>query len=113
VSDPPGLTHLSAAILPAESSPDHRHIRLRVLFFATDKREDAIALLKLKPKHFISDPSRTPRFGPQDRDLWLPGYKHVVVEVFPFSMQRRRNSGNSLKMTDDAAEPRASHRSGE
>jgi hypothetical protein len=43
--------------------------------------EEAIELLELKPRHFISDPNRTPRFGPQDRDLSLFGYKHVVVEV--------------------------------
>jgi hypothetical protein len=43
--------------------------------------DEAIDLLELKPSHFISDPSRTPRFGPQDRDLSVFGYKHLVVEV--------------------------------
>ncbi len=51
--------------------------------WATLPLEEAIALLELRPEHFISDPSRTPRFGPQDRDRWLLGYRHVVVEVFP------------------------------
>jgi hypothetical protein len=51
--------------------------------WATLPLDEAIALLELKPEHFISDPGRTPRFGPQDRDLWLLGYRHVVVEVFP------------------------------
>jgi hypothetical protein len=45
--------------------------------------EEAIALLELKPEHLISDPGQTPRFGPQERDLWFLGYKHVVVEIFP------------------------------
>lgn len=45
--------------------------------------DKAIALLELKPRHFISDPSRTPRFGPHDRDLSIFGYKHVVGEVHP------------------------------
>jgi hypothetical protein len=44
--------------------------------------EDAIALFELKPLQFISDSSRTPRFGPHDRELSLFGYKHVVVEVY-------------------------------
>ena len=51
--------------------------------WATLPLDDAIALLELRPEHYISDPSRTPRFGPQDRDLPLLDYKHVVVEVFP------------------------------
>jgi hypothetical protein len=51
--------------------------------WATLPLDEAIALLELRPEHYISDPSRTPRFGPQDRDLSLLGYKHVVVEVFP------------------------------
>jgi hypothetical protein len=51
--------------------------------WATLSLDEAIALLELKPEHFISDTSRTPRFGPQDRDRSLLGYKHVVVEVFP------------------------------
>jgi hypothetical protein len=55
----------------------------RGLPWASLSLDEAIVLLELKPGHFVSDPSRTPRFGPQDRDLWLSGYKHVVVEVFP------------------------------
>lgn len=43
--------------------------------------DEAIALFELRPRHLISDTSRTPRFGPQDRDLSLFGYKHIVVEV--------------------------------
>jgi hypothetical protein len=45
--------------------------------------DDAVALLELKPEHFLSDPSKTPRFGPQDRDLWFLGYRHIVVEIHP------------------------------
>jgi hypothetical protein len=44
---------------------------------------DAVALLELRPDDFLSDPSRTPRFGAQDRDLWFLGYKHIVVEIHP------------------------------
>jgi hypothetical protein len=55
----------------------------RGLPWASLPLDEVIPLLELEPRHFISDPSRTPRFGPQDRDLWLFGYRHVVVEVFP------------------------------
>jgi hypothetical protein len=49
--------------------------------------DEAIALFELKPRHFISDPNRTPRFGPQDRDLSIFGYKHVIVEIHSDEMQ--------------------------
>ena len=45
--------------------------------------DEAIDLLELKPRHFISDPSRTPCFGPQGRDLSIFGYKHLVIEIYP------------------------------
>ena len=42
---------------------------------------DAIKLLKVDPKGFLSDPSTTPRFGDAGRDDRISGYKHIVVEV--------------------------------
>jgi hypothetical protein len=44
---------------------------------------DAIALCDLRPQDFVSDLSKTPRFGDTSRDLWYAGYKHVVAEFEP------------------------------
>lgn len=42
---------------------------------------EAVALLNLREKDFVSGPTSTPRFGPDDVDLRISGYKHVVLEV--------------------------------
>jgi hypothetical protein len=42
---------------------------------------EAVRLFELKPRDLISDVSTTPRFGPQDRDLWFAGFKHVAVRI--------------------------------
>ena len=44
---------------------------------------DSIALCNLRAQDFVSDLSKTPRFGDTGRDLWYAGFKHVVVEVEP------------------------------
>lgn len=43
--------------------------------------DDAVRVLDLEPQHFLSELSRTPKFGDTDRNLTLAGYRHVVVEV--------------------------------
>lgn len=43
--------------------------------------DEAITLLDLKKKHFLSDLSRPPRFDDTKRDMRLLGYQHVVLEV--------------------------------
>lgn len=45
--------------------------------------DDAIDLLDLKPECFISGPKKTPRFGPQDTEPLVGGYRHIVVEIDP------------------------------
>lgn len=52
--------------------------------------EDAVRLLELRQDDFVSDPSKTPRFGDADRDLTYAGYKHIVVEVGRGEAQRTR-----------------------
>jgi hypothetical protein len=42
---------------------------------------EAIALFELRPQHFVSELTTTPRFGDADRNLTHAGYRHVVVEV--------------------------------
>lgn len=42
---------------------------------------EAIALCDLRTQDFVSDPSKTPRFGDANRDLWYAGFKHVVAEI--------------------------------
>jgi hypothetical protein len=42
---------------------------------------DAIALCDLRAQDFVSDRSKTPRFGDMSRDLWYAGFRHVVVEI--------------------------------
>lgn len=44
---------------------------------------DAVRLFELRPGDLVSDLTTTPRFGPQDRDLWFAGFKHIVVKVEP------------------------------
>ena len=44
---------------------------------------EATALFELKPHHFVSDLSETPRVGAVDRDLTYAGNKHIVVEIEP------------------------------
>jgi hypothetical protein len=45
--------------------------------------DEAIALLELRPGDLITDPGRTPGFGPQGKSLRLLGAKHLIVEVYP------------------------------
>lgn len=42
---------------------------------------EAISLFELRPDDFVSDLMTPPKFGDTDRDLWLLGYKHIVVEI--------------------------------
>jgi hypothetical protein len=44
---------------------------------------EAVRLFELKHRDLISDVNPTPRFGPQDRDLWFAGFKHVAVRIAP------------------------------
>jgi hypothetical protein len=50
---------------------------------------EATALFELKPHHFVSDLSETPRFGAVDRDLTYAGYKHIVVEIEPVEARQK------------------------
>ena len=43
--------------------------------------DEAVRTLRVEKKHFLSEPSRTPRFGDASRESRLAGYRHVVVEV--------------------------------
>ena len=43
--------------------------------------QEAVQLMDLSPGDILSPPKRTPRFGPQDQDLWWLGYRYVVVEI--------------------------------
>jgi hypothetical protein len=43
--------------------------------------DEAARLFALKPSHFLSPLSSTPRFGNATRDFWLAGYRHLVVEI--------------------------------
>lgn len=42
---------------------------------------EAVALFELRPDDYVSDATKTPRFGDVDRDLAYAGFKHIVVEV--------------------------------
>jgi len=42
---------------------------------------EAVRIFELRPGDLVSDVETTPRFGPQDRDLWFAGFKHVVVKI--------------------------------
>jgi len=42
---------------------------------------EAVRLFELKHGDLVSEVNTTPRFGPQDRDLWFAGFKHVVVRI--------------------------------
>ncbi len=43
--------------------------------------DDAARILDLEPQHYLTELSRTPRFGDPARDMAFFGYRHVVVEV--------------------------------
>jgi hypothetical protein len=42
---------------------------------------EAVELLGLRKRDFVSPLEKTPRFGDPSRDLWYLGYQQVVVEV--------------------------------
>lgn len=44
---------------------------------------EAVKVFELDPQDFVSDLTKTPRFGDVDRNLTYAGYRHVVVEVAP------------------------------
>jgi hypothetical protein len=44
---------------------------------------EAVALCDLRTQDFVSDLSKTQRFGDTSRDLWYAGFKFVVVEIEP------------------------------
>ena len=64
--------------------------------------DDAITLLELKPRHFISDPTRTPRFGPHDRDMSIFGYKPAerASELIAASVELGPNAECALISAD-------------
>lgn len=43
--------------------------------------DDAVRILDLDPRHFLSELSRPPKFGDLERDMTWTGYRHVVVEA--------------------------------
>lgn len=42
---------------------------------------EAISLFELRSEDFVADLGAPLRFGDPDRDLWIAGWKHIVVEV--------------------------------
>jgi hypothetical protein len=44
---------------------------------------EAISVFELRPDDFVAELEARPgpRFGDVDRDLWLAGFRHIVVEV--------------------------------
>jgi hypothetical protein len=51
---------------------------------------EAISLFELDREGFVSELTRTPRFGDTDDDLWYLGYRHIVVEIDPSESRRAK-----------------------
>jgi hypothetical protein len=51
---------------------------------------EAVALFELAPKDFLSDLTKTPRFGDRERDRWYLGYRNIVVEIDPGESRRTK-----------------------